>query len=153
IFGNTGLGIDLGQNGITPNDSGDGDPGPNMLQNFPVLSAASVGKAVTTIAGSLNSTKNSQFRIELFSNASPTAQTFLGRMDVFTDASGNAPIFFTTSALLVGGTVTATATDSEGNTSEFSAPVNVSPPALGSANQNFVYQAYVDVLHRPADPN
>ncbi|MCA9000146.1 MAG: hypothetical protein KDA80_24325, partial [Planctomycetaceae bacterium] len=37
IFGNGALGIDLGVVGPTPNDSGDGDPGPNLLTNYPVI--------------------------------------------------------------------------------------------------------------------
>ena len=37
IFNNGGLGIDLGLAGVTPNDPGDTDGGPNTLQNFPVL--------------------------------------------------------------------------------------------------------------------
>jgi len=40
IFSNNGLGIDLGEDAVTANDSGDGDPGTNNLQNFPVLISA-----------------------------------------------------------------------------------------------------------------
>ncbi len=36
IFSNGELGIDLGADGVTPNDVGDGDSGANNLQNFPV---------------------------------------------------------------------------------------------------------------------
>ena len=37
IFANTGLAIDLGGDGVTPNDPDDSDDGPDGLQNFPVL--------------------------------------------------------------------------------------------------------------------
>ena len=45
IFGNAGLGIDLsttGDDGVTPNDAGDGDSGGNNLQNWAILDSASI---------------------------------------------------------------------------------------------------------------
>jgi hypothetical protein len=36
VFANSGLGIDLGADGVTPNDPCDGDSGANSLQNTPV---------------------------------------------------------------------------------------------------------------------
>ena len=57
IFNNGGLGIDLGRNGVTPNDSGDartapdGDEGPNNLVNFPVGVTSFFDGANTIISG------------------------------------------------------------------------------------------------------
>ncbi len=128
IFSNGKLGIDLGFNGVTPNDPGDADMGENNLQNFPVItSVLSVGNS-TTIHGSLNSTPNTIFQIEFFSNAALDASGYgegallLGTTPVTTDGKGDATINVTFPiALGAGRVVTATATDPDGNTSEFSA--------------------------------
>jgi hypothetical protein len=39
IYNNSSLGIDLGGNGVTANDNGDADPGPNEYFNFPVITS------------------------------------------------------------------------------------------------------------------
>jgi len=46
---NTGLPIDLGNDGFTPNDIGDGDTGPNGLLNYPEITAHA-GSVVTGTA-------------------------------------------------------------------------------------------------------
>ena len=68
INGNQGLGIDLDRDGdgITPNDPGDADTGPNDLQNFPVLSSASADGASLDVAYSLDSKPNTAYTIEFF---------------------------------------------------------------------------------------
>jgi hypothetical protein len=133
IFANVGLGIDLTPSGITPNDPGDFDTGANNLQNFPVLtSAVSVGGNVT-IQGTLNSTPNESFQIELFGNSACDAsnngegQMFLGPATVGqTDFNGNGSFSLVLpSASLSGSFISATATDSNGNTSEFSQCIQV----------------------------
>ena len=124
IASNGGLGIDLENNGVTANDLGDADGGGNGRQNFPVLAEASGG-----VTGTLNSTPGTTFRIELFANTACDASgngegaTFLGATAVATDGAGNAtiPLF----AAAAGQVVTATATDSSNNTSEFSTCVQV----------------------------
>jgi CSLREA domain-containing protein len=127
IFSNTGLGIDLTPAAVTANDSCDTDSGPNNLQNFPVLTSATAGAVNTTIQGTLNSTASTTFRIEFFSNASCDAsgngegKTFLGATNVTTDASCNANFSFSVpNAAISGSSITATATDPNNNTSEFS---------------------------------
>ncbi|MGH9838271.1 MAG: hypothetical protein ACREEM_05760 [Blastocatellia bacterium] len=133
IFSNTGpvlpdmgLGIDLGADGVTPNDSGDADPGPNNLQNFPALTSIITGSGNTTIQGTLNSAANTAFRLEFFSNAAcdPSGngegQNFIGSTMVTTNASGAASFNVTFQIAVVAGRFfTATATDSNNNTSEF----------------------------------
>ena len=129
IFSNSQLGIDLGSDGVTANDTGDADTGPNNLQNFPKLTSVSNGGGMTTINGTLNSTANKTFRIEFFANDAidPTGygegQTFAGFTNVTTNASGT--ISFSHSVPQVAGKpyMTATATDPSNNTSEFSAAV------------------------------
>lgn len=133
IYDNDGLGIDLGFTaGITPNDEGDADTGPNRLQNFPVLTSAASSYGATTVQGSLNSGAAATFRLEFF--ASPPwdiaglseGQIFLGATTVMTDPAGNTPFSATLpTATPSGYRVTATATDAAGNTSEFSADVGV----------------------------
>ena len=138
IHSNTGLGIDLAPDGVTANDTGDGDAGPNDLQNFPVLTAAVVGGDRFEITGSLNSTAGTLFGLDFYSNTScdPSTngegQAWLGSELRSTDGAG--AFDFTLRALEgddttspqapVGNYITATATsypgDGSGSTSEFS---------------------------------
>lgn len=155
IYSNNGPPIDLGQNGLTPNDAEDADTGLNGLQNYPVLNVAAVQNTGSAISGTFNSTPNGSFRLEFFVNGSAGyAGLFLGAIQVYTDANGNAPVFFSTSKLLPIGTVSATATDSVGNTSEYSPPVaikttlNTTP---GSDPNGFVSSVFLDLLHRLPD--
>jgi len=121
------LGIDLGPDGVTPNDLGDGDTGANNLQNFPVVNSAASNGVATGVSGTLNSTASTTFRVEFFSNpscdvsGSGEGAQLLGTADVVTDAGGNATFNVSLPNVTVGQVLTATATDPAGNTSEFSA--------------------------------
>jgi uncharacterized repeat protein (TIGR01451 family) len=134
IFNNGRLGIDLGYDDVTPNDSM-GHVGPNNFQNFPLLTAATVSSRATEVSGTLNSTPNTEFHIEFFANADldPSdhgeGQTFLGFVNVTTDASGGASFSNVVLPPAPDGQkfVAATATDPGGNTSEFSTTVETSP--------------------------
>ena len=128
IFSNNGLGIDLGTTGVTANDSIDADVGPNFLQNFPVITTVMSTSNSTTIQGSLNSLPNTTYNVDFYSNAAvdPSGNgegaQFFGTTSVTTNGNGDATINVTLPvALTAGRVITATATDPNGNTSEFSA--------------------------------
>jgi hypothetical protein len=127
IHSNFGQGIDLNPNGVTPNELGDADTGPNNLQNFPVLTSVTNSGSNTTMQGSLNSRPNGAYTLEFFANAAADrsgfgeGQTFLGSTMVTTDSSGNASFTVTLPvAVAAGQIVSSTATDAAGNTSECS---------------------------------
>jgi Calx-beta domain/Carboxypeptidase regulatory-like domain len=123
IYSNGGTGIDLaGTLGISANDTGDADTGPNGLQNFPTLLKVSP----TQLYGTLNSKPNQTYAVDFFQNTTCDStgngegKQLLGSTNITTNGSGNATYNLTGFVVSVGQVVTATATDSSGNTSEFS---------------------------------
>jgi hypothetical protein len=135
IFGNGDQGIDLASDGLTSNDAGDGDSGPNGLQNFPVLrDPVRVSHDTFRVTGTLNGTPGSLFLIEFFaSSRDGEGDVFLGSVTTTTDAQGNSRPFRLDYRRVVGKPyLTATATNlSTGDTSEFS--VAVRQPEVDSA--------------------
>jgi hypothetical protein len=144
IHSNGGLGIDLGANaepeinlgadGVTLNDLGDSDSGPNGLQNHPNVLSVTAGSP-SVIQGTLNSLANSSFTLDFYDSAAcddsghGEGATYIGSTTVNTDNNGDAT--FNASFPFViptGSVVTATTTDSTGNTSEFSLCYEVSKP-------------------------
>ena len=131
IFGNIALGIDLrapfsdDASGVTRNDLYDNDTGANQLQNFPILTSVAASGATVRITGTLNSGANKAYRVELFGNeaADPTGygegQVYLGFVNVTTDVAGNASFDVTLPRPQNATAYSATATDPNGNTSEF----------------------------------
>lgn len=163
IFGNHGLGIDLGYvgggssitpAGPTPNDPGDTDTGANGLQNYPIITSVIPSGGNTIIQATLNSAPNVTFRVEFFANPAPDpsgygqGQTFLGAKSVTTDGSGNVSFSATFSGTY--STVAATATDASGNTSEFS-PCNFSPFPAPLPGDLFIKSADGSVQWRRGD--
>jgi hypothetical protein len=137
IFSNGGLGIDLRDDGVTPNDACDpdtgvNDTGVNELQNFPVLTAVDVSGSSTTIQGQLNSIPSTTYQLQFFSSAAADPSGFgegarlLGSTMVTTDSACNATFAVTLPvAVSAGHVVTATATSPAMETSEFSNAVAV----------------------------
>ncbi len=105
-----------------------------IYRTFRLLTSATVNGGNTIIQGTLNSTANTQIRVEFFANliVDPSlygeGQFFLGATNVVTDASGNATINAMLPGLPAGQFISATATDPSGNTSEFSTCVQLDQP-------------------------
>ena len=165
IYDNGLLGIDLGGDGVTPNDIGDADTGANDLQNFPVLLRAMPGGAEAVVEGRLNSIPLLDYNIEFYVSdvCNPSGfgegRTPIGTTNVATDDAGNARFSVTLPVALDDGEfITALATDESGNTSEFSqcivtGPGNDSWPRAfrmtlegGSEAQTATINQYVDKL-------
>jgi CSLREA domain-containing protein len=147
IYSNNRGGIDLTPLGINANDGCDSDSGPNNKQNFPIITTVTPGAPNTTISGTLNSTASTQYRIEFFASASCDSsgngqgQIFLGSTNVTTDGSCNGSFnFIVADSLITEPFITATATDPNNNTSEFSACVlhpGVTPKTVQFSAANF----------------
>ena len=134
IFSNTALGIDLGGDGVTLNNSA-GHFGPNDFQNFPVITAVSSAAGTTTVSGTLSSTPSETFALDFYTLSSINRSGYgegryvLGSSSISTDNSGNASFSFSYPNTTAGSQfVTATATDSNGNTSEFSHEFGIDHP-------------------------
>ena len=120
---------------VTLNDSA-GHAGVNLFQSFPVLSSAAAADSSVLVRGTLHAAASSTYAIDVFASTSPDpslygeGQTYLGSFTVTTNSSGNVT-FGGNVAMPPGGQyyITATATDSAGNTSEFSAGLS---PASGA---------------------
>jgi len=118
------LGIDLQADGVTLNDTLDADSGPNGLQNFPEILSANPATGRVTFR--LHSEASSTYRILLYSNSDcdysgyGEGETYLGGAYVVTDSDGNVLSEIDSLSLSPGRYITATATFSDGSTSEFS---------------------------------
>ena len=125
------LGISFGRRGDLPelNDAGDSDDGPNGEQNYPALTHMGNG----SVEVSLNSRPNARYSVEYFGNpecdpsGNGEGQYFLGFDELTTDGAGDATLTRMISAFEGRQFIAATATDSVGNTSEFSVCVEIDP--------------------------
>ncbi|MEO8434723.1 MAG: FG-GAP-like repeat-containing protein [Pyrinomonadaceae bacterium] len=160
VFANASLGIDLGVAGITENDPQDPDDGANFQQNFPILTSFTTGadvggagrerpsapEATATVNGTLNSTPNSTFTVHWYfssdsqcvTNQQTNRPLVSGKVpNVNTNADGDAAFHFPLDLPtgINNGIVNCTATDGEGNTSEFSACLPVTASATSPSIQ------------------
>ncbi|MDY3556247.1 DUF4347 domain-containing protein [Gemmata sp. JC717] len=141
IYGNTSLGINLGN---TVTNDGAVSPGePNLRTDFPVFTTANLVGSTLTVAGYVGSAAGqatfSNNRVEVFisdtSSANGSGRTYIGFLT--TNASGNfsGSLSVAGLGLTAADSLTATATDESGNTSEFGTnrAVNGEPVAVADA--------------------
>ena len=133
LVANGGLALDLGGDGVTPNDNDSLGSGlPNRGQNFPVLTAATGGHHKGTLKGTLTTTPGT-YTIEAFSSASCDAsgygqgqfsaanlQVTVPNLTVMGQGSVAFQLDLDGYFLPPYTAVTAVATDAAGDTSEFS---------------------------------
>ncbi|WP_420629973.1 NosD domain-containing protein [Candidatus Leptofilum sp.] len=136
IYTNGELGIDLNNDGLTANDlPNDPDTGANNLQNFPDMRSAN--PLTGDISGTMESAPSTEYRLDFYRSTTcdPSdygeGEDYLGMGTVTTDATGVQTFTVTLGGFALNDFITATATDPNGNTSEFSVcfPAGGSPPA------------------------
>ncbi|TWT91760.1 CARDB domain-containing protein [Stieleria varia] len=139
IFANGGQGIDLGAAGVTDNDIPaiglpDTDVGPNGLQNYPTIDQlqTSSDKQTVRLTAQLATTPSQTYTVQVFSNFiqedAGEGRILLETVEVQVGASGIADFFVDVAAPQPNATrngqrasfFAMTATDPDGNTSEFS---------------------------------
>jgi len=170
VFDSSNLGIDLDDDGETPNDTGDSDDGPNRLQNFPEIQGASydAGANEVTITYQVPSDPNESgsgasaydLAIDFYRADADEeeGEAYLGTdtyaaSDYNTSTSGPDPktVTFTPQASVTRDDhVVATATDANGNTSEFSAQSQQLPVDLTSLEATQAGDGTVELTWRVA---
>ncbi len=144
IFGNGLAGIDIGENGFTPNDPADADVGPNKLQNYPTFTLSIVGGDLIMSYQVDSALQHSNYGtngiyVEFFeADATGAGRDFLGSdhypLSDYQSGTpgtrlknlGNAAAL----GIVSGDRITATATDAEGNSSEFTPAVVLAGPPV-----------------------
>jgi CSLREA domain-containing protein len=133
VHDNGGLGIDIGPEGVTPNDEDDVDTGANDLENFPIITSAHYDGSSVTVNGTINSVPNSGQTIDIYvsddcdGSGNGEGALWLVQRFVTVDASGDGTFSATgLNGIVPGQVITATAGEGESNSSsEFSPCVTV----------------------------
>lgn len=154
VFSNNEIGIDLSiesvfpyWDGVTPNDPGDPDTGPNNLQNFPEIATISIDGVgdlwIDYFVDSDPANSTYPISVQFFkADDEGEGQTYFGS-DIFTEDdynAGNKSVNLGNADELGvsnGDVLVTTATDDNGNTSEFSLAITtgiVEPGTYSKAN-------------------
>ncbi len=130
--------------GIDPNDVGDGDTGPNGMQNHPQLVGVEDAGTALRVRGVLPSKPGARYTVDVYANhacvgsgrtGGSSAEQWLGELVVSTDGFGNATIDGTvpkpsgwSGDLLISTMATSPPVDGFGETSEISDCVRLGDP-------------------------
>ena len=119
------LGIDLDGDEVTPND----DPDIDGFQNFPVITGLTPGAGTTSIDGTLVA-QAATYTVQFFSNPSCHGSGHgEGKTLILSTSLSEGPFSVMAPVVVAPGeAITATATDPDGNTSEFSACFAIATP-------------------------
>jgi hypothetical protein len=128
IFANGKLGIDLNNDGVSPNDEGPSAPS-DWPQDYPVITGVTQGASTTTLTGTFKSGANQTYILDFYRNTAldPSGfgegEFYVGSTSVLTDADGAATFSFTFAGTYPGNFFAATASSmsfsSAAETSEF----------------------------------
>src|SRR4029078_13191791 len=97
-FANGTVGIDLGNDGVTANDAGDVDSGPNPLHNYPVLlPAPPQSPSGTVVLGAFDSIASTAYSLDFYVNPACAGRPhdfdegllYLASVGVVLDGSGH----------------------------------------------------------------
>ena len=166
---NSDIEIDLGLDGVTPNDPGDIDTGANGLLNFPLVTAAVESAGIVAIDFDLDVPAD-DYRVEVFTSPSGADPTGFGEGESFESAStishtgSGVESFRVTYTGAAGDIVTLTVTEQSagpayGSTSEFSATETVTvanriaTAVAGSDTTYYVTPLVVDPAANDSDPD
>lgn len=148
IFGNSGIGIDLGANAVSVNNGTKNPALAGSDMDFPVLTYAHLAEASLTLAGHVGSAPNQPLfggaQVEIYKAwADPTGygqgQTLLFTRTAAADGSFSGTFDAQGLGLLAGDRLTATATDAAGNTSEFSLNIRITASVCGTVFEDVNY--------------
>jgi hypothetical protein len=131
IFGNGALGIDLNNDGVSANDPNDLDSAANQTVNMPVITSAIQSGTSIVVSGTLGiSTPPATATVEVFKAGYDPTGYGEGSKYLGSAAPTTAGLWSVTvpAGLAIGDSVTATAIDQNGNTSEFAQILTVVLP-------------------------
>ncbi|NND72268.1 MAG: T9SS type A sorting domain-containing protein [Rhodothermales bacterium] len=156
VYANDGIGIDIGGDGRSFNDAGDGDAGNNNGQNYPEIAsvAYNAGSNEVTVTYQVPTLPANAFyplTIEFFVALNGQGITYIGS-DTYTSShysnGPNRTVTFTpVSGVVSSNVLVATATDSGGQSSEYSE--NTTPLPVESVPQTNTSLQIVDLYPNP----